>query len=170
MITGKKDLKFGLIGGRLSHSFSPQIHASFADYSYSLFELSEDELAEFVQKDDVDGFNVTIPYKKAIIPYLDDIGDEARKIGAVNTVVRGKDGKLIGHNTDYYGFAFLLKKGKIDVRDKRVLILGTGGASLTATAVCTDMGAKTVSCVSRNGMLNYQNVYDVCAGAEIIAH
>ena len=168
MITGKKNLQFGLIGGRLSHSFSPHIHAALADYSYPLFELSADELAKFVQRDELDGFNVTIPHKKAIIPYLDGISDEARKIGAVNTVVKDDNGKLIGHNTDYYGFDFLLKKGKIDVKGKHVLILGTGGASLTAIAVCKDMGATKISCVSRTGDINYQNVYDVCADAQII--
>ena len=122
MITGKKNLKFGLIGGRLSHSFSPQIHACLADYSYPLYELADNELESFARRDDIDGFNVTIPHKKAIIPYLDIISDEARKIGAVNTVVRDKSGKLIGHNTDYYGFSFLLKKSKIDVQGKKVLV------------------------------------------------
>ena len=168
MITGKKDLNFGLIGGHLSHSFSPQIHACLADYSYPLFELSEDELAKFVQRDNLDGFNVTIPHKKAIMPYLDSISDEARKIGSVNTVVKCDDGKLIGHNTDYYGFSFLLNKGKIEVNNKKVLILGTGGASLTALAVCSDMGASEIVFVSRNGSVNYQNVYEKCADTQII--
>ncbi len=170
MITGKKNLKFGLIGGRLSHSFSPQIHAYLADYSYPLYELADNELESFAHRNDIDGFNVTIPHKKAIIPYLDAISDEARKIGAVNTVVRDKSGKLIGHNTDYYGFSFLLKKSKIDVQGKKVLILGTGGASLTALAVCSDMGASEIVFVSRNGHVNYQNVYEECADARIIVN
>ena len=169
MITGKKHIKCGLIGKTLSHSFSPQIHRELADYSYSLFELSEDELGAFVKNaESFDSCNVTIPYKKAVMPYLDIISDEAQKIGSVNTVLRRPDGTLEGHNTDYFGFSYMLKMGNIDVRGKNVAILGTGGASVTAHAVCSDLGAKKIIFVSRTGDVNYENVYTAAADTQIV--
>ena len=169
MITGKKHIKCGLIGKTLSHSFSPQIHRELADYSYSLFELSEDELGAFVKNaESFDSCNVTIPYKKAVMPYLDIISDEAQKIGSVNTVLRRPDGTLEGHNTDYFGFSYMLKMGNIDVRGKNVAILGTGGASVTAHAVCSDLGAKKIIFVSRTGDVNYENVYTAEADTQVV--
>ena len=169
MITGKKHIKCGLIGKTLSHSFSPEIHRELADYPYSLFELLEDELEAFVKNpDSFDACNVTIPYKKAVMPYLDSISSEAKKIGSVNTVLRSPDGTLHGHNTDYFGFSYMLKKGQIDVRGKKVAILGTGGASVTAYAVCSDLGARQITFVSRTGEINYQNVYEAAADTEVL--
>lgn len=169
MITGKKHIKCGLIGKTLSHSFSPKIHRELADYQYSLFEISEGELESFVKSNDsFDACNVTIPYKKAIIPYLDSISDEAKKIGAVNTVVRFPDGTLHGYNTDYFGFSRLLCRGNIDVTGKKVAILGTGGAAATAHAVSSDLGAREIIFVSRTGEINYKNVYDVAADTQIV--
>lgn len=169
MIKGKTHIKCGLIGKTLAHSFSPEIHRELADYPYSLFELSEDELGSFVKNpSSFDACNVTIPYKKAVMPYLDSISDEAQKIGSVNTVLRRPDGTLRGENTDYFGFSYMLKKGKIDVSGKNVVILGTGGASVTAHAVCSDLGASKIIFVSRTGAVNYENVYDVARDAEII--
>ena len=169
MINGKKHIKCGLIGKTLSHSFSPEIHRELADYSYSLFELSEGELGAFVKNaESFDSCNVTIPYKKAVMPHLDSISDEAQKIGSVNTVLRRPDGTLEGHNTDYFGFSYMLGQGNIDVRGKKVAILGTGGASVTAHAVCSDLGAKEIIFVSRTGEINYENVYSIAADTQIV--
>ena len=168
MITGKQNIKCGLIGEKLSHSFSPQIHKNLADYSYELFELSECEVKSFLESDRYDCLNVTMPYKKTVIPYLDEISDEASRIGSVNTIVKGKDGKKRGYNTDYYGFLQLVKQSGIEIKNKSVLILGTGGASLTAKAVSEDLGAKNITFVSRSGYINYENVYEKCPDANVI--
>ena len=124
--------KFGLLGKTLKHSFSPQIHKYFGDYEYDLIELSECELEGFVKGGEYKGYNVTIPYKKEIIKCLDEIDDCAREIGSVNTVICD-NGKLVGYNTDWYGMEYSLKKANIDLYDKKVLILGSGGTSNTAT-------------------------------------
>ena len=168
MITGKKHLKCGLIGKKLSHSFSPQIHGELADYSYRLFELPEEEVGEFIEKRDFDALNVTIPYKKTVIPYLDEISDEAMKIGAVNTLIKTESGNLRGENTDYYGLFHTIKVSGIEIQNKNVLILGTGGASLTAKCVCEDMGASKINFLSRTGKINYSNVYDCCGDTEVV--
>ncbi len=138
------DGKYGLIGRKLSHSYSPQIHAILGDYDYSVFEMEEDAVADFLNKREFNAINVTIPYKKTVMPYLDKIDADALKIGSVNTVVKESDGTLTGYNTDYYGFSYMLKKGGIDVSGKKVLILGDGGASLTVQSVVRDNGAKEI--------------------------
>ena len=140
MIRNFAEMHCGLIGEKLSHSFSPQIHAELAGYSYELIELSHDEVGAFVRNNTLDAYNVTIPYKKTVMPFLDVISPEAEAIGAVNTVVREKDGKLHGHNTDYFGFCHMIEASKITVRGKKVLVLGRGGASATVCAVLRDMG------------------------------
>lgn len=168
MITGKEKIRCGLIGERLSHSFSPQIHRHLADYSYSLFEMAEDEVGDFLKSDRFDSTNVTIPYKKTVMPFLDRISDEARRIGSVNTITRTADGGLRGDNTDYFGFSYMLRKSGIEICGKNVLILGTGGASLTARTVSSDMGAKSITFVSRTGEVNYSNVYDECPDTEVV--
>ena len=99
--------KYGLIGQKLGHSYSPQIHALIGDYEYGLFPMEKEEIAAFLQGNFA-GMNVTIPYKETVMPYLAEISPEARRIGSVNTIARGADGELIGHNTDYFGFAYLL--------------------------------------------------------------
>ena len=125
--------KFGLIGKKLGHSFSPQIHAMLGDYEYRLYELESEELIpDFIKTSDLDGFNVTIPYKQAVIPYLDEMTPAASEIGAVNTVCR-RDGRLIGDNTDCVGFAYTVASSGADVRGKKTLVIGNGGAS---KAVC----------------------------------
>ena len=122
--------RFGLIGKKLGHSFSPQIHAMLGDYEYRLYELeSEDMIADFIKNERLDGFNVTIPYKQAIIPHLDVLSDAAREIGAVNAVYRNAAGQLCGDNTDAYGFSYTLKRSGADIRGKNVLVIGNGGAS-----------------------------------------
>ena len=135
-------MKCGLLGRKLGHSYSPQIHACLGDYSYTLFEKEPEEVADFLKNGDFTGLNVTIPYKKTVIPYLDELSPAAKKLGAVNTVVRREDGTLFGHNTDYFGFASLLKRSGLDVVGKKVLVLGSGGASNTVTAVLTGLGAE----------------------------
>lgn len=137
------NLKCGLIGERLGHSFSPLIHACLADYSYTLTEISPEGLKGFVASRQLDAYNVTIPYKKAIMPYLDVISPEATAIGAVNTVVQ-RDGKLYGYNTDYFGFCYMLDSSGIDPRGKKVLVLGAGGASATVCAAMEDRGASEI--------------------------
>lgn len=140
--------KYGCIGKRLTHSFSKEIHARLADYTYELIELSEEELPSFLTKKEFAAVNVTIPYKQAVIPYLDEISDVARRIGAVNTIVH-RNGKLYGYNTDYYGLKALTERAKLDFQGKKVLVLGTGGTSKTACAVAADLGASRVLTVSR---------------------
>ena len=142
-------MKYGLIGEKLPHSFSKIIHAKIADYDYELKELKKSELEEFMLAKDFCAVNVTIPYKKEVMKYLDNISHSAKKIGAVNTVVN-KNGALFGYNTDYLGLKSLIEKKGVDLKGKTVLILGSGGTSLTALGVCEDMGAKEVLRVSRN--------------------
>ena len=158
--------KFGLLGKTLKHSFSPQIHKLLSDYEYDLIEVNENGLEEFVKSGKYDGFNVTIPYKKEIIKYLDAVDETAKEIGAVNTVI-SKNGKLLGYNTDWFGMEYALKKAKINLFDKKVLILGSGGTSNTAKFVAKHLGAREVLIVSRSGEVNYQNCYEH-SGVEII--
>lgn len=150
-------MKCGLLGRKLGHSYSPQIHAQLADYSYELFEKEPEELEDFLKNGDWSGINVTVPYKKTVIPYLDELTPLARKLGAVNTIVR-RDGKLIGHNTDYFGFQKLAETLPIPIFGHKALVLGSGGASNTAAAVLEDMGAQVVV-ISRSGENNYENLH-----------
>lgn len=151
--------KFGLIGKTLKHSYSSKIHAMLGEYSYSHLEIMENDLEKFVKNKEYKGYNVTIPYKQAIIPYLDELDKSALDIGAVNTVVN-KNGKLIGYNTDIFGMDYAIKRAGITLKDKVVLILGSGGTSKTATALAKNSGAKKVLILSRNGDINYQNYCD----------
>ena len=160
--------KFFLVGEHLSHSFSPQIHAMLGNPDYSLKELAPDEVGEFITGGDYAGINVTIPYKQVVIPYLDALTPAAQKLGAVNTVTRRADGSLLGDNTDYFGFSYALQSAGIALDGKRVLILGSGGASKTAVAVARDAGAAEVVIVSRSGEVNYQSVYSLHGDAEVI--
>ncbi len=139
----------GLVGEKLGHSFSREIHSALGDTSYRNFELKKDELAEFISKREFDGINVTIPYKTDVIPLLDSISDEAKAIGAVNTVVN-RGGKLSGYNTDFFGMRELIIKNGIPVKGNAVLILGTGGTSRTAKAVAENLGALSIEKVSRH--------------------
>lgn len=160
--------KFYLIGEHLSHSFSPQIHAMLGNPDYQLKELAPEAVGEFLLHGDYVGLNVTIPYKQTVIPFLDELTPAACKLGAVNTVTRRADGTLLGDNTDYFGFSYALAAAGIVLQDKKVLILGTGGAAKTAIAVAKDQGAAGIVTVSRTGEVNYQNVYDLHGDAEVI--
>ena len=162
--------KYGCIGKKLTHSFSKEIHAKLADYDYELIELSEEEIAPFFEKRDFEAINVTIPYKQRVLPYLDFVSDVARRIGAVNTIVK-KDGRLYGYNTDYYGMKALIERAGIDCRGKKVLVLGSGGTGKTAFAVAQDLGACEVLTVSRSSSdkcISYDQAVKDNADAEII--
>ena len=149
---------YGLLGEHLPHSFSPQIHLALGNHDYNLFEIAPENLEAFMKEHNFKGINVTIPYKKAVIPYLDVISPEAQKIGAVNTVTV-RDGKLYGNNTDYFGFVYMLEKSGISVKDKKSVVLGGGGASATVQAVLRDFGASEVIVVDLNTENNYKNLY-----------
>ena len=161
-------MKCGLLGQRLGHSYSPQIHSQLADYSYCLFEKEPEALEAFLKSGDLHGINVTIPYKKAVIPYLDALSPVAARLGAVNTIVRRSDGTLIGHNTDHFGFRSMVEKSGLSVAQKKVLVLGSGGASNTAVAVLEELGAN-VTVISRSGENNYDNL-QLHADAAIIVN
>lgn len=162
-------LKCGLLGEKLGHSYSPQIHSMLADYEYKLFEKSPEELEAFLKSGEFDGLNVTIPYKKAVMPYCTELSPTAAQIGSVNTIVRRSDGSLYGDNTDAFGFENLIVHNGIEVKGKKALVLGTGGASVTAQAVLKNLGASEVVVISRRGEDNYENIAKH-ADAEIIAN
>lgn len=152
-------MRFGLLGRKLGHSYSPQIHALLGDYEYPLYEKDPEEIEEFLASNEFDGMNVTIPYKETVMPYMSQLSDTAKKIGSVNTVTRLPDGTLYGDNTDYYGFSYMLESAGFDVKDQKVIVLGNGGASKTAVCVCRDMGAKEVTVISRRSDTdNYNNI------------
>ena len=147
----------GLLGRTLGHSYSPQIHALLGDYTYRLFEKEPEEISNFLHSDDFTGINVTIPYKKAVIEYCDQLTPIAQRLGAVNTIVKQKDGTLLGHNTDYFGFRSTIERTGLCVSGKKALVLGSGGASATAVAVLEDLGANVIV-ISRSGENNYLNI------------
>ena len=150
-------MKTGLLGRKLGHSYSPQIHACLGDYSYELFEREPGDVEEFLKFGDFSAINVTIPYKKTVMPYC-RLTDTAKYMGSVNTIIRQADGSLLGHNTDYFGFTSMVQKSGLDVRNKKCLVLGSGGASVTAVAVLKEMGANVIV-ISRNGEDNYKNLH-----------
>lgn len=159
---------YGLLGEHLSHSYSPFIHSLLGSTPYELVSLELDQLEQFLKKGGFKGLNITIPYKKAVIPYLDHIAPEAESIGAVNTIVRRPDG-LWGYNTDCYGFLYAAGRAGITFAGKKVLVLGSGGASAAIQKAAAGAGAAEVLVVSRTGSLNYENVYEI-KGAEIIVN
>lgn len=162
--------RYGLIGEKLRHSYSPQIHAMLSSEPYNLIELGRDCIETFIKKREFAGVNVTIPYKKSVIPFLDQITEIAEKIGAVNTIIN-KDGKLVGTNTDFSGLLALIEKNEIQFKEKKVLILGSGGTSNTAAAVARHLEARTVIRVSREnkeGFVTYSEVTEKHRDAEVI--
>lgn len=150
-------MKYGLIGEKLGHSFSKEIHEKIADYTYELKEIKKEDLENFILSKEFSALNVTIPYKEMVIPYMDFIDEKALEIKAVNTIVN-KDGKLFAYNTDYYGLKALILNNNIDCNNKTVLILGTGGTSKTASVVLKDLNAKKVLFVSRSNKDDKPNV------------
>lgn len=168
-MVGEK-VKYGLIGEKLGHSFSKDIHEKIGGYEYELCEIPKDNLDAFLKEAEFSGINVTIPYKEAVIPHLYELSETAKKIGAVNTIVN-KGGKLYGDNTDFYGMKALIEKNCIELSGKKVLILGTGGTSKTAKAVADSLGAKEIFLVSRGGKedsITYEDVYLSHTDADII--
>ena len=163
-------MEYGLIGMPLKHSFSGILHPKFFTYKYELCEIEKDNLEAFFKEKAFKGINVTIPYKKEVMRYLDFIDDKAREIGAVNTIVN-KDGKLYGYNTDFLGLKELIIKNNIEIKNKKVLILGSGGTSNTALAVASDLsalGILRVSRTSRDGLITYSEAENDYSDAEII--
>lgn len=162
--------RYGCIGKKLGHSFSKEIHEKLADYAYELIELTEEEIVTFFEKKEFAAVNVTIPYKQTVIPYLDVVSEMATRIGAVNTIVN-KNGKLYGYNTDFSGLAALITRNGIELKGKKVLILGSGGTSKTALAVAESMGCGWVRRVSREGRedcITYEEAATLHADTEII--
>ena len=162
-------MKCGLLGRKLGHSYSPRIHGLLADYSYELFEREPEDLEDFVRRGDWSGLNVTIPYKKTVLPLCDELSPRAARIGAVNTLVRRPDGALFGDNTDAYGFEKLIRTKGFEAAGRKCLVFGSGGASVMACAVLEDLGAKSVTVVSRQGENNYDNL-DRHADAQLIVN
>ena len=158
----------GLLGRKLGHSYSPQIHAFLGEYPYKLYEQEPEEIGSFLANCTLTGLNVTIPYKKDVIPYCSSLSTSAQKLGAVNTIVRQADGGLIGHNTDYFGFLSTVKKTGLSVCGKKALVLGSGGAAVTAVAVLNELGANVIT-ISRSGTDNYNNL-DKHADAALIVN
>lgn len=162
-------MEYGCIGEHLKHSFSAEIHGALASYRYEIREIEPEKLGDFLIEHDFKGINVTIPYKEKVIPYLSDIDEQAKAIGAVNTIVN-HDGKLYGYNTDFYGMKTLIERLGLTLTDKKVAVLGTGGTSRTACAVAGSMGAKAVLRVSRSakgGAIDYETLYRDHADTQI---
>jgi shikimate dehydrogenase len=151
--------RFGLLGERLTHSFSPFIHEELGNYEYRLYEKKPAELDDFFRHGGFDGLNVTIPYKQTVIPYCGSLSETARIIGSVNTITRLADGTFHGDNTDFFGFKYLLDKAGANPSDGKTIILGSGGSALTVQAVLKDMKAGEVVVISRSGLNNYENIY-----------
>ena len=149
--------QYGLLGEKLGHSYSPQIHGLLADYPYTLCEVAPEKLPQFLRETSLSGMNVTIPYKKAVIESCADLSEAARKIGSVNTLVRREDG-WYGDNTDYYGFCYMVKASGIPIAGKKVLVLGNGGVSLTVQQALRDLQAGQVVVISRRGENHYGNL------------
>ena len=171
-------MKYGLIGEHLGHSFSKQIQTRIAeienvkDYDYQLVELNKEEFKEFMEKKDFKGINVTIPYKKDVIPYLDEMDESAKAIGAVNTIIN-VDGKLKGYNTDFGGFLYMVKAHNVHMEGKKVLIIGNGGACAAVKAVCKHENAKDIVIVSRSanrGAIGYDEMYTSHLDADIVVN
>ena len=150
-------MEYGLLGERLGHSFSPQIHRDLAGYDYQLLPTPPEAVEDLFARRAFQGLNVTIPYKRTVMPLCDEIDPRAAAIGAVNTVVN-RNGRLTGYNTDIDGFLYMARRAGVDMAGKKVVILGSGGTSRTARAAAGELGAREIVTVSRHGEDNYQNL------------
>ena len=150
-------MEYGLLGERLGHSFSPQIHRDLAGYDYQLLPTPPEAVEDLFARRAFQGLNVTIPYKRTVMPLCDEIDPRAAAIGAVNTVVN-RNGRLTGYNTDIDGFLYMVRRAGMDMAGKKVVILGSGGTSRTARAAAGELGAREIVTVSRHGEDNYQNL------------
>ena len=162
-------MRCGLLGKTLGHSYSPQIHAQLGDYRYELFEKQPEELENFLRHGEFDALNVTIPYKKAVLPYCAALSDAVKAIGSANTLVRQPDGTLFADNTDAFGFSCIADECGVDIAGKKALVFGSGGASVTAQYVLKTRGAREVLVISRSGEHNYENL-DKNTDAEILVN
>ena len=160
---------FGLIGERLTHSFSPAIYKRMCNLDYGLFPLSPEELVPFLNARNFSGLSVTIPYKKAVIPHCAKLSPIAERIGSVNVILPQPDGTLLGDNTDYHGLIYLFQSAGADINGKKALILGNGGVSPTVRVALEDLGAREIITISRSGENNYQNL-DLHTDAQIIVN
>ena len=161
-------LRCGLLGETLGHSYSPMIHHELGEYDYRLFEVSKEDLDAFLCSGRWDGLNVTIPYKKAVVPYCAELSEAAERLQSVNTLVHRPDGTLYGDNTDLFGFLYMVRSSGIDPAGKKALVLGSGGASVTVKAALEQLGAD-VTVISRSGPDDYDHL-DRHADAQIIAN
>lgn len=165
-------MDYGLIGEKLGHSYSKDIHEMLADYTYDICPLSREEFKTFMEKHDFKAINVTIPYKQEVIPYLDEMDENAKAIGAVNTIVN-QNGRLCGHNTDFSGFLYMLKKHSIEVAGKKCVVLGDGGASKAVVAVLKKLGAGEiiiVDIIQTEAAITYEECFEKHTDAEFIAN
>ena len=165
-------MRRGLIGEHLGHGYSQRIHETLGGYPYELIEVAPQDLDAWMKNKDFAALNVTIPYKKAVIPYLEELDERARRIGAVNTIVNDH-GRLIGKNTDYYGCRFMLEQAGIEIQDRKVILLGNGGAAQAVQAVLEDFGAAAIVKVKRNPSpetLTYEEAYRDHSGAQVIVN
>lgn len=163
-------MEYGLIGEKLGHSYSKQIHELLTDYKYELTPLSREEFSSFMEKKAFRAINVTIPYKRDVIPYLAELDPLAEKIGAVNTIVN-RNGKLTGYNTDYFGFLYLLDINGISVTGKKILVLGNGGVAQPVFTALAERSAReviTVKYKKEAGTITYDMAASLHADADLI--
>lgn len=160
--------RFGLLGEKLGHSYSPMLHGLLADYDYTLYPTPPEAVGDFLRHGDWDGLNVTIPYKQRAMEYCDELHGAAKEIGCVNTLVRGANGRIYGYNTDYDGFIYMAERAGISLLGRKVVILGSGGAALCAAAVARDKGASSIALISRQGEDNYENLLARHGDCEIL--
>lgn len=164
--------RYGLIGEKLGHSYSKLIHETLADYTYDLIPLSKEEFTSFMENREFSAINVTIPYKQAVLPYLDELSESAKAIGAVNAIVN-KNGKLYGYNTDYLGFLFTLRQNSIKVSGKKVLVIGNGGAAKAVTAALRSLSPAeliTVKYKEEPGTVTYEQAAKYHSDAALIVN
>lgn len=165
-------MEYGLIGEKLGHSYSKDIHEMLTDYTYDLCPLTKEEFSLFMEKHEFKAINVTIPYKRDVIPYLTEMDENAKAIGAVNTIVN-QNGKLYGHNTDFSGFLYLLKKHHIDVKHKKCVVLGDGGASKAIVAVLKKLEAAeivVVDIIPTETAITYEECFEKHTDAECLVN
>jgi len=163
-------MEYGLIGEKLSHSFSKDIHEQLADYIYEITPIERENLSAFMEKHDFKAINVTIPYKQTVMPYIDVLDDKAARIGAVNTVVN-KNGKLYGYNTDFYGFLYMCQHNNVAIEGKKVLVIGNGGAAAAIKAVVEHLKASlivVVDIVPGDNVITYDECYASHTDSQVI--
>ncbi|MBR3107575.1 MAG: hypothetical protein IKH30_10415 [Clostridia bacterium] len=160
-------IAYGLIGERLGHSYSPRIHRFFGDYDYQLYPMPLTDMEALLRGKQFQGLNVTIPYKQAVLPFCDELSPSVRAIGSANTLVN-RDGRIYAYNTDLAGMLSMLDRAGIGLTGRKVVILGSGGTSLTAQAACRERKAKETVVVSRKGPVTYNDLYTKHTDAEVI--